>query len=429
MLAGGKILVTAELITHHTFIELELPASGDKLPAEVVAIDYDANLALLRPSDPAWLEPLGRFELDNDAAVGDSVEILQIENNGDIARTPATLTTISVVPYPMETISLLSYKLSSPLQNRDSSFVLPVVRQGRLLGLLMRYDSRSQSGDVLPAPVIARFLERASESPYHGFPKAGLAFASTRDPQFRSFIGLNGGNSGVYITEVLPDSPASVAGMRRGDVLLSVDGHSLDQDGLYEDSRLGKVLFTHLVTSRPSSSTPIPLEILRDGKKLILELIPAPSDHTKMVSPPYLYDQPPRYVVLGGIVFQELSRSYLREWGGNWRKSAPQRLVYLDATQNELPADHGKVVFVSAVLPSPETMGYGNLNFLVVKSINGKPIHRLEDVVEAADQPMDGFQKIEFEEDPGVIYLDASGIEKNREQLMKHYGLPTTQRL
>jgi len=36
------------------------------------------------------------------------------------------------------------------------------------------------------------------------------------------------------------------------------------------------------------------------------------------------------------LIFQELSRQYLREWGPNWLKEAPQRFVYLDRFQWEL---------------------------------------------------------------------------------------------
>ena len=51
-------------------------------------------------------------------------------------------------------------------------------------------------------------------------------------------------------------------------------------------------------------------------------------------------------------------------------KDAPQRLVYLDAFQNELPPDRGKIVFLSQILPTPNTLGYENLEHLVVK-VNG----------------------------------------------------------
>ena len=45
-------------------------------------------------------------------------------------------------------------------------------------------------------------------------------------------------------------------------------------------------------------------------------------DTKDYVSPPHNLDQPPRYYVLGGLIFQELSRQYLKEWGPNWQRDA-----------------------------------------------------------------------------------------------------------
>ena len=119
----------------------------------------------------------------------------------------------------------------------------------------------------------------------------------------------------------------------------------------------------------------------------------------------------------------------MREWGGNWQRNAPQRLVYLDAFQNDLPSEIERIVFISGLLPSPDTLGYKDLEFMVVKRVNGREIRKLEDLAEAIEFPLDGFQKIEFEEDPGFIILDAESVEANRENLMQRYGLPKIKNL
>jgi S1-C subfamily serine protease len=428
ILSDGNVLVTAELVANRTHLEIEKPLTADKSQAEVIAVDYDANLALLKPLKEGFLDGLGRMALAEGAKVGSVAEILQLENTGEIARTPATITTIAVGPYPLDSLSLLTFKLSSPLQSRDSSFVLPAVLDGRLLGLLMRYDARSQTAEVIPPPVIRSFLDRAQAGPYSGFPRLGVGYASTRDPQLRAYLKLQEAG-GVYITEVQPGSPADSAGLRKGDILLKVDDRPIDQDGLYEDSQYGKILFTHLVTSRKPDAGPLNVSILRDRKPLTLEVLPKPSDPTKTISESQTFDKAPKYVVLGGLIFQELSRAYLREWGGNWRKTAPQRLVYLDAFQSELPTDRGKIVFLSSILPSPDTLGYENLESLVVTKVNDIEIKSLSDLSSAAKSPVNGYHKIEFEEDPGVIYLDAEAVQKNQEPLARDYGITTLERL
>jgi hypothetical protein len=66
---------------------------------------------------------------------------------------------------------------------------------------------------------------------------------------------------------------------------------------------------------------------------------------------------------------------------------------------------------------------------VVIKELNGRPIKSIADLAEASKHPVEGFQKIELEEDPKWLFLDAAAIEANRAQLIEHYSLPATERL
>ena len=148
------------------------------------------------------------------------------------------------------------------------------------------------------------------------------------------------------------------------------------------------------------------------------------------VIPPYSLDRAPNYYVLGGLIFEELSRQYLREWGANWMKDAPQRFVYKDRFQSELyPEGNRRVVVLTQVLPANSTIGYDDLAYLTVTKINGKEVKSLAELAEAVKQPLDGFIKIETEEDPKQIELDAAQVESEAPALQQNYGLPALQRL
>lgn len=428
LIEGGRVLVTAELVANNTFIELEKAATAEKSSATVERVDYDSNLAVLRPADPAFLADMKPMAIDTGVRVGDRATILQLEQNGEIAQTVGTVTSIAVGGYPMDNMGLLLFRLSAPMQQRDGSFTLPAVREGRLLGLLMRYDARSQTADIISSPVIEHFLKEAGKPVYGGFARAGIAFSSTRDPQLRRYIGLNE-PGGVYVTEILTGGTADKAGLKKGDVILAVDGKPIDQDGNYEDASFGRIAFSHITNTLSHPGDTLGFRVFRDGNILEIPVKMEPRDRSKIVSESYVVDRAPRFVVLGGIVFMELSRPYLQEWGGDWPKEAPQRLVFYDAFQNELPQDRGKIVFISQILPSPDTIGYEDLDNLVVSKVNNREIRSLDDLAEAARHPVNGFQKIELEEDPGVLFLDAAAIEENRDKLIKKYALPALQRL
>jgi len=144
-----------------------------------------------------------------------------------------------------------------------------------------------------------------------------------------------------------------------------------------------------------------------------------------MISEPFFVDRDPPYFVLGGIVFQELNRAILREWGKDWKTTAPQRLVFLDEFQHELPPDRGKIVFISHILPSDATIGYEFVGNPVVTSMNGTDIRSLADLAAAAQKPVDGFHRIEINEDPRLIILDAEEVENAAQGLMESYGMPS----
>lgn len=426
VLAGGKILVTAELVLRNTYVELEKLGTGEKCPAEVEVIDYQANLALLKPARADFLDESVPLELASGAAVGDRAEIIQLEANGSIATTSATISTITVSNYPIDELGLLVFRLSAPLQQRDGSFVLPAVRDGKLLGLVMRYDGRSQTADLIPPEIIGHFLKDAATQKYAGFSRAGISFENLRDPQLRRYLGLKE-NGGVFVDDVAPESPAAQAGIKAGDVILTVKGNAIDSDGNYEHPTYGRLPFSHLTTAESFNGDSISFQIWRNGQAQTVNVIAAPRIPSDMTVPSILFDKAPKYLVVGGLVFQELTRPYLQEWGPDWRNSAPQRLVYYDAFQNELPKDRQKIVFLSRVLPSSSVIGYEQLEHLVVKSANGRPIGSLEDLAEALKHPVKGFDKIETEEDPGVIYLDPAAIAAESEAVKAQYGIPALQ--
>ena len=74
-------------------------------------------------------------------------------------------------------------------------------------------------------------------------------------------------------------------------------------------------------------------------------------------------------------------------------------------------------------------MGYNELNFLVVSAINGVKINSLDDVPKAVAASTNGFHKIEFEDHPKEIYLDAEQTAAVDELVQKTYRLPSLKQL
>ena len=430
VLSKGRVLVTADLVSNQNYVELERAESGDKTAANVQVIDYEANLALLEPSEKSFLDGIAPLDIASDTVVGDRLAAWQLEPTGALVATEGLVTTIQMTRYPVDVGQFLTYRISLPMQYRENSYTIPLVKNNKLAGLLLRYDPRSQLIDAIPAPIITHFLKEAESDHYRGFPAVGFSFFPTKDPQLRKFAG-EAGRGGVYVTSVEPNMPAQKAGMKVGDVVKSIGNHEIDENGNYVDPLYGKIDFTNLISAHSYTGDVLPFQIQRDGKPMELKVTLEHRDAKDYVSPPYALDEAPKYLVLGGLIFQELSRQYLKEWGPNWQREAPQRFVYLDRFQSELfTGEERRIVILSQILPSNNTIGYDEFSYLTVMKVNGKEIKSLKDVAEAAKEPVEGgFIKIETVEDPKQIELDAKTVADEAPSLQENYGISSLQRL
>jgi hypothetical protein len=122
--------------------------------------------------------------------------------------------------------------------------------------------------------------------------------------------------------------------------------------------------------------------------------------------PAYTFGHAPRYLVKGGLIFQELTKPLLESFGEEWQSRAPLNL--LDALENpekyEGKLDH--VVFLSGVIPTPATVGYERLRNLIVSKVDGQDVRDMKSLVEAFKKPSNGLHSIEFQDESLIVYLD-----------------------
>lgn len=424
VLAGNRVLVTGQMVADSTYIELELPEKGQKIPAKVVAVDYEANLALLEsvPSDrqKAFFAGLKPMAVDTSARIGDTVDILQTGRVGELIKSELKIGKVLTRRYNVEGSGFLVYEANNIVRSEANSFTLPVVKNGKLVGLLLSYDSKNQVTTILPAPIIEHFLKDVADGSYGGFPSLGMELQSTLDEQYREYLGLKPDAPGVLISLVMKGGSAEKSGMKKGDILIAINGFAIDSRGDYKDPQFGALSSSHLVRGRAYVGDKVEIKVIRDGKEVTLtgELTRRKPDDYLVL--PYLFDKGPRYVLMGGLLFQELSSPYLDAFGEEQRGGAILRLSHVASHPEKYEEDgRKKLVFLSLVLPTPSAQGYEKLGGQVVNKVNGKAINDLNDLADAFKSAKDAVHVIELNDFPHIIYLDTFNAERDNMRLLE----------
>lgn len=411
VIAENRVLTTGELVADAINLELESTDGTRFCQAKIIAVDYEANLALLGPAD----EEEGRkffagtvpFEMAAPPETGDPLQIVQVEDNGSTLQTTGALQAAEVSGSFLPSQVFLTYRVKASLQSTASSFSIPVLSSGKFAGVLFSYNSKDQLCEVSSTDVTARFLKEAADGKYDGFPSLGVSVASTEDPSFRAWLKLPADSGGLYVDKIRPGSAAEAAGIRKGDVLLAVDGIRIDRRGYYQHPRYGPLLWGNLIRGDKSAGDKVELAILREGKELTLSATLKRTEESEQLVPGYQFGKAPNYLIKGGAIFQELTRPLLESYDEDWKSRAPLNL--LDALENPERFEkegYRKIVFLSAVIPTPATVGYEAVRNFIVSKVNGKPITDMKALVSAFDVSQNGIHTIEFADEKVKMYLD-----------------------
>lgn len=431
IVAPQRVITTAELTANATYLEFESADGTRFIPAKVIARDYEANLALLGPADEAqgkeFFVNTKPLNITEPPTPGDNLNVIQLEDNGLVLETQGLIQSVNLTSNFLPGYSFLTYSVKASMQSAASSYSLPVLDGEKLAGVLVSYDSNDQICDVIATDIVKRFLEEASDGDYEGFPSLGVQVARTEDTNFRAWLKLTDEQGGLYIQNVRKNGAGEKAGLKQGDVILAADGNNIDRRGYYEHPHYGSLSWAHLIRGEKSVGDTITLSILRDGEAVEITATLTRDEESDQLVPSYTFDKAPNYLLKGGLIFQELSRNILEGYGKEWTQRAPLNL--LDAYKN--PEKHeesmNRVVFLSAVIPTPATVGYERLRNLIVSKVNSKEVKDMKTLVEAFEAKTGPLHTIEFIDETIVVYLD-DRISTAVDQALLQRGIPALSR-
>ena len=406
-LGNGMVLTTGAVVKAATYVELSLPDQSRTVPARVIRVDEGLNLALL-----------GVLHETDSSIIGDRVALQTGEamKQGDTAELAGLMDGLVPVKVPMQvesfdvdTIPQLQLRAARPIPAQHDSGA-PIMKDGKLVGLSMNYNSDDMLLTVVNAEMIQRFLSRQDGE---AVPFLGLQCATLSDPVFRRYLKLEPDSGGLYISKVRPGGSAETVGIREGDVLMAIDDMPIDNVGRCKHPLYGTIDATAVLRGHKPVGAVMNLTVSRAGQ---LQHFNMPLDRKVLDARIFGEDktgEQPRYVMWGGLLFQPLTETFLnhvrRSSGGN----LPLEFQKLVNDEAALRAEGiTEVVALTAVVPTPATLGYDSVRFCRVEAVNGKAVKGFENFVQLLDEPTgNGITELQLNKAPFRIYMDRLSVE------------------
>lgn len=220
----GYILTNEHVILQSETVQIQL-ADERKLDAHLVGADSDSDLAVLKVKNGHKLPyiPLGS---SNDLMIGETV--IAIGNPFGLSHT-VTTGVVSAVNRSLNTGERTYYdfiQTDASINPGNSGGPLLNIK-GELIGINTAIYGKAQGiGFAIPISRAKRIVQDLINYGAVETPWVGLV-VQTLTPELAAHFSLKEGQGGILVRGVEPDSPAARAGIRRGAVILSLDGNRL----------------------------------------------------------------------------------------------------------------------------------------------------------------------------------------------------------
>ena len=383
IIKGKRILTNAHVVSDQTFIQVRRNGDSRRYEAKVVSVSHAADVALLSVEDPGFFEGVEPLDLGTLPKAQQEVLVYGFPLGGDtLSITKGVISRIEHQTYTHSSCSFLAVQIDAALNPGNSGG--PAIVNDKVVGVAMQGISQADNiGYIVPVPIIDHFLDDMEDGRYDGFPSLGVIMQGMENPDLKKKNDMPETQSGMLVVKALRGSPAE-GSLQGGDVLISIDGHEIADDGTVEFRPKERTSMSYFIQEKQIGEK-IRVGLLRAGKKTEVEVVLGRPMEMDRLIPLEQYDRMPTYFIFGGLIICPLSVNYLKSWGPNWYDTAPEELVGMLGS-NFITDEADEVVLVQKVLAADVGRGYQDIANWIVTEVNGQKIKNLRELVQRVDQ-------------------------------------------
>jgi S1-C subfamily serine protease len=420
---GKRIMTNAHVVSNARFLTVSKEGDPNPYLAKVLHIAHDCDLALLSVENPSFFKGTAPLEFGGIPEIESIVSAYGYPVGGTrLSVTRGIVSRIDFQPYSHSGMdSHLAIQIDAAINPGNSGG--PVMQNGKVVGVAFQGysgDVAQNVGYMIPTPVIQRFLKDVQDGHYDHYVDLALTYRNLFNPASRRALGLEDETTGVQVCSVYSGGAAD-GNLKPGDVILKIDGHTVSSDGTIPLENEAVPLDE--VVERKFKGDKVELEILRKGKPMSVTVQLKEPWPFKLQS--NLYDEKPRFVVAGGLVFQPVDQNFM-----DVHDPSDQRLNYIFDyfIADQLHTDRPEIVVLSTILPDPVNAYAEEFRFSVVDEVNGHRIKRIEDIATAFDEQTDCYV-IKFAGGGRPLVLERKAIEEARPRIRERYDVTTEKNL
>lgn len=423
IIGGNRIMTNAHVVSNARFLAVSKEGDPKPYPARVLHVAHDCDLALLTVDNPDFFKGTAALDFGGIPAIETTVSVFGYPIGGDrLSVTRGVVSRVDFQPYSHSGVdSHLTIQIDAAINPGNSGG--PVLQDGKVVGVAFQGysgDVAQNVGYMIPTPVITRFLKDVEDGHYDRYMDLTISYHPLHNPAMRKALGLTDGDTGVLVGNVYGGG-VSEGRLKAGDVLLSIDNLPIASDGTVRIDN--EPVEMAEVVERKFKGDKVDFTVLRDRKE---EKVEVPLTHSWPFSlQANAYNEKPRFVVFGGLVFQPVDANFMSE-----HRPEDLRLRYNfdEFISQGIYKDRPELVVLSSVLADPVNAYAGDFRYDLVDKINGMEIKRIDDVAAAFKKPAD-YYVIEMVGQGRPIVLERKAVEEARDRIRSRYRVATEENL
>jgi len=373
----GHFVTNAHVVDQASSVYIQIPTFGKhQFEVKIIGVMPEKDLALLQ---------VGQDCIDMLISVHGKVPFLQLGDSDTVKRSAEVM----ALGYPLGQQSLKSttgvisghelgmIQMSAAINPGSSGGALLNMR-GQVIGINRAGVTSAQNvGYMIPINDLKIYLEDLKKGGLIRKPYLGIYQAPSSEELVRCLGNPMPG--GVYIADVLPDSPL-FSQIQPGDMIYEINGHRIDMYGEMSVPWSEDKISVGEYVGRLRVGQKVTLVVYRNGARKDLEcnferrkLAPI-----RQIFPMY---EPIDYEIFGGLVVMELTLNHLPIL----TMMSPGLTKFAEHANQDKP-----ILVITKVLP--ESLAFRSrspLTATILKKVNDREVHSLQELREAIAQSKD----------------------------------------